>query len=136
MAHPERFDPDDPLLAQLRQLCLGFPGALEKVSHGHPSFFTRKIFAMFGAVAKGDHQDDRYARSVLFLVDPDEREGVDAEPRFFTPAYWGPHGWRGLDLQTDPVDWVEIAELVEDSYRLTAPKRLITELDGRTAGGG
>lgn len=129
--HPRRFDPDDPLLARLRELCLGFPGADEKVSHGHPAFFTKKIFAMFGAIVKGDHWDDRYARSALFVVAPDERDAIDGDDRFFTPAYWGPYGWRGLDLTDPDVDWSEIAELVEDSYRLTAGKRLIAELDRR-----
>jgi hypothetical protein len=132
MEHPRRFDPDDPLLAGLRRLCLGFPGADEKVSHGHPAFFTKKIFAMFGAVVKGDHYDDRYARSVLFLVPVDERDAVDADARFFTPAYWGPYGWRGLDLTSDALDWDEVGELIEDSYRLTAPKRLVAELDAPT----
>lgn len=131
--HPRRFDPDDPLLADLRRLCLAFPGADEKVSHGHPAFFTKKIFAMFGAVVKGDHADDRYARSVLFLVHADERDAVDADARFFTPAYWGPYGWRGLDLTADGLDWDEVGELVEDSYRLTAPKRLVAELDDRAS---
>ncbi len=134
--HPRRFDPDDLLLAHLRLLCLGFPGADEKVSHGHPAFFTKKIFAMFGAVVKGDHDDDRYARSVLFLVHPDERDAVDADARFFTPAYWGPYGWRGLDLTAAGLDWDEVAELVEDSYRLTAPKRLLAELDERASTAG
>jgi len=130
---PERFDPDDPLLAQLRRVCLGFPGAAEKVSHGHPSFYTKKIFAIFGGLVKGDHHDDRFARSVLVLVPPDELDALDGDGRFFVPAYWGPYGWRGLDLQTGDLDWDEVAELVEDSYRLTAPRRLVTELDGRTA---
>lgn len=129
MGHPPRFDPDDALLARLREVCLALPGADEKVSHGHPAFFTKKIFAMFGGVVKGDHSSDLHARSVLFIVDPDERDAVDADPRFFVPAYWGPYGWRGLDLDTDAVDWDELAELVEDSYRITAPKRLIAELD-------
>lgn len=131
MDHPPRFDPADPLLARLREVCLALPGADEKVSHGHPVFFTKKVFAIFGGLVKGDHSSDRHARSVLFLVDPDERDAVDADPRFFIPAYWGPYGWRGLDLDTGDVDWAEVAELVEDSYRTTATKRLIAELDAR-----
>lgn len=131
---PERFDPDDPLLEQLRRRCLALPGAGEKVSHGHPVFFTTKIFAIFGGLVKGDHADDRHARSVLFLVADDEREAIDQDERFFVPAYWGPYGWRGLDLTGDTVDWDEIAELVEESYRQTAPKKLIAQLDERSAG--
>jgi hypothetical protein len=34
-----------------------------------------------------------------------------------------------LDLADRPVDWAEVAELVRDSYRLQAPKRLARLLD-------
>ena len=37
------------------------------------------------------------------------------------PAYLGPSGWVGVDLDTD-TDWTEIAELLDASYRLTAPQ--------------
>lgn len=129
MEHPRRFDPDDPLLARLREVCLRLPGAAEKISHGHPVFHTKKLFAIFGGLVKGDHSSDLHARSVLFLVDPSERDAIDADPRFFFPAYYGPSGWRGLDLDHDATDWDEVAELVEDSYRLTAPRRLVAVLD-------
>ena len=32
MAHPQMFDDDDPMLARVRELALGFPEAAEKVS--------------------------------------------------------------------------------------------------------
>lgn len=132
MEHPRRFDPDDPLLGRLRAICLDLPGAAEKISHGHPAFYTTKQFAIFGGLVKGDHASDLHARAVLFLVHPDERDAVDGDPRFFLPAYYGPYGWRGLDLDREGVDWAEVAELVEDSFRLTAAKRLIAELDRRS----
>jgi predicted DNA-binding protein (MmcQ/YjbR family) len=43
----------------------------------------------------------------------------------------GPYGWLGLDLTADEVDWNEVRELVDASYRLVAPKKLIKELDER-----
>lgn len=135
MEHPRRFDPDDPLLARLRSICLDLPGASEKISHGHPAFSTKKQFAIFGGLVKGDHSSDLHARAVLVFTDPDEREALDTDPRFFVPAYYGPYGWRGLDLDGDGVDWGEVAELVEDSFQLTAGKRLIAELDARSSGG-
>lgn len=36
--------------------------------------------------------------------------------------------WVGVYLDTD-VDWDEIAQIVGDSFRCIAPKRLIAELD-------
>lgn len=131
MAHPQRFDDDDPVLAKLRTICLGLPGADVKVSHGRPSFFTKKIFAGFGAVLKGDHDSGRYDQALVFMPDPEDAEAIDQDERFFTPAYWGPYGWRGLDLsgKDGKVDWDEVTELILDSYRATAPKKLIAELD-------
>jgi hypothetical protein len=56
---------------------------------------------------------------------------IEAEPtRFFRPPYVGVRGWLGVYLDV-PVDWDEIADLVEDAYRTVAPKRLIAELDAR-----
>ncbi len=130
MSHPKMFDDADPVLAKLRAICLALPGADVKVSHGRPSFFTKKIFAGYGAVVKGDHDRDRYRQSLVFLPHVDEAPAFEQDDRFFTPAYWGPYGWIGLDLG-GVVDWQEVSELVEDSYRATAAKRLIAELDRR-----
>ena len=44
----------------------------------------------------------------------------------------GRSGWVALELP-DPVpaaEWEEIAELIETSYRLVAPKTLVRKLDG------
>jgi hypothetical protein len=43
------------------------------------------------------------------------------------PGYLGPSGWLGLDL--DDTDFDEVAEILEDSFRITAPRRLVSELD-------
>lgn len=130
MSHPKMFDEEDAVLATLRDICLAFPGADVKVSHGRPSFFTKKIFAGYGAVLKGDHHSGRYDQALVFMPDADEAVALVQDTRFFTPAYWGPHGWIGLDLSGE-VDWEEVAELVEESYRNTAPKKLVAELDQR-----
>ena len=56
-------------------------------------------------------------------------ELVEAAPeRFYVPPYVGPKGWIGIYLG-DETDWDELADLVEESYRMTAPKRLAALLD-------
>ena len=130
MNHPKQFEDQDPVLARLRELCLAFPGAAEKTSHGRPVFFTKKIFAIYGAVLTGDHHSGRYDQSMVFRPDPDEAPALESHPRVFAPAYWGPSGWVGYDLSGSP-DWDEVRELVEDSYRDTASKKLVAELDAR-----
>ena len=128
MTHRAMFDDGDPSLAELRRICLRLPGAAEKVSHGRPCFFTRKIFAIYGAVAKGDHHAGRYDQSVVILPHPDEAAALLANSHAFVPAYWGPYGWVGLDLTAADVGWEEVSELVTDSFRLTAPRSLVARL--------
>lgn len=132
MAHPIMFDDADPLLERLRRVALAFPGAEEYVSHGRPNFRAGKNFAVFGGserLGPGEHR--RVDGALLVKVEPGELPALDEDPRFFVPAYLGPYGWRGLDLADPDTDWDEVAELVDASYRLVAPRRLVAELDAR-----
>lgn len=53
---------------------------------------------------------------------------VEAAPdRFFVPPYVGPSGWIGVWLD-GKIDWRELDELLHDSYRMIAPKRLLAML--------
>lgn len=124
------FDPDDPLLARVRSLARGLPGADEKESHGRPAFFTRKVFAYYSAATRSDGEWVEHRQAVVFLPGPDERPALEADPRFWVPAYLGPAGWLGLDID-ERTDLGEVAELLEDSFRLTAPARLVAALDRR-----
>lgn len=132
MAHPVMFHDDDPGLAELRTICLGYPGAEEKVSHGRPTFRAGKIFAVFSGSEKlrpGHHR--QVPSALIVLPDPGDLRALDQDERFFVPAYYGPYGWRALDLAGADVDWTEVAELVDASYRAVAPKKLIAQLDAR-----
>lgn len=128
MAHPVMFDDDDPLLGQVRGLALALPGAAEKITHGHPAFFTTKVFAYYGGSVKVDGVYVQHGQSIVVKPDEQERAALVQDPRCYVPAYLGPRGWVGLDLDAG-TDWAEVAELVEASYRETAGKRLIAQLD-------
>ena len=129
MAHPRMFDPDDPILARVRELALGFPGAAEKVSHGRPAFYTKKVFAYYGGSVRRAKDDwIQYPQSVMLLLDAEERAALEQQETTFVPAYLGPSGWLGIDLTIAP-DYEELAELIEMSYRRTAPASLVKELD-------
>jgi len=58
-----------------------------------------------------------------------------ANERFYVPPYFGPGGWLGLDFNAAPVDWQEVAELLEASYRQAAIKRMLTALDAHRGAG-
>ena len=122
------FDDDDPILARIRAIADEFPEAAEKISHGRPAFFTKKIFAYYGGSLKVDGVWVQHPQSVMVLPTDDERHALVDDPRVFVPAYLGPYGWIGFDLDKGS-DWTEVHELIEDSYRLTAPKRCLNGLD-------
>lgn len=114
---------DDPYLDDLRKLCLALPESTEVEAWGRPTFRAgKKLFAVFSG-------DDAHAYAVIFKPDPAERPALLADPRFYAPAYFGPSGWLSLDLTAAPVDWDEVAELLESSYRQVALKRMLAALD-------
>lgn len=123
------YDPDDPLLARIREIALSLPGAAEKESHGRAAFFTKKVFVYYGGSRRVDGDWVAHDRSIVFVPDPEERPVLVADSRVWVPAYLGPSGWLGLDL-TPGANFTEVAELVESSYRMTAPTTLISRLDG------
>jgi predicted DNA-binding protein (MmcQ/YjbR family) len=130
MPHPIMFSDGDFGLAELREIALAFPAAHEKVSHGRPGFFVSKMFAMYGGSTKAHGAMESVPNCVMVKVDDSDRVALQQDTRFFCPAYLGPAGWLGLDLRKADVDWAEVRELVDASYRLVAPKRLVERLDG------
>ncbi|WP_370323796.1 MmcQ/YjbR family DNA-binding protein [Euzebya sp.] len=128
MAHPRMFDDDDPVLARVRAIALALPDAAEKVSHGRPAFFTTKVFAYYGGSLKVDGEWVQHPHSIIVQPDGADREALVQDPRAFVPAYLGPSGWVGVDLD-ERTDDVELAELLEDSYRQTAGSRRVARLD-------
>ncbi|RAV14549.1 MmcQ/YjbR family DNA-binding protein [Mycolicibacterium sp. GF69] len=132
MPHPIMFRDDDPVLTQVRTVALSFPEAYEKVSHGRPAFFAAKMFVMYGGSVKPETKGEylQYPQSIIVKVDDSDRQALQQDARFFYPAYLGPSGWLGLDLTAlKKIDWPEVHELIDASFRLTAPKKLIKQLD-------
>jgi predicted DNA-binding protein (MmcQ/YjbR family) len=109
--------------ARFQALCLSLPEAYEEQTWGEATFRVRKkIFAM-----AADH--DRGA-TVCMKAERDEQQALLAQgDPFFLPAYVGSKGWIGINLRSSRVEWNEVAELVRESYRLVAPKRLSALLE-------
>lgn len=113
-------------LARLRALCLALPGAVERGDVVEHTFRVReKFFAMFLDNHPGDGWVAAWCRAPAGAQDV--LVAADTE-RYFVPPYVGRHGWVGVRLDR-PTDWDELADLVRDGYRLTAPKRLVAHLD-------
>lgn len=129
------YAPDDVAEAtrRLRELCANLPEVTERLSHGSVTFFVRGKRTL--AYLTDDHHGD--GRLALIYPAPpgaqDELVRAESE-RFFRPPYVGHRGWLGLRLDMDP-DWAEVADLLDEAYRLVAPKTLVRELDAsRDAG--
>ena len=115
----------DPL-ARVREIIGAWPETSEKLSHGAPTFWGgRKTFA----TVHSDHHGD--GRLALWIKStPDAQEdlvAMDAET-FYIPPYVGPSGWVGMRLDRRP-DWEMVESLLEEGYRMVAPKRALKQLD-------
>ena len=114
-------------LRRVRALCLALPEVTERLSHGSPTWFVRdkKTFVSY----LDNHHDD--GRLAIWCAAPDGVQVtlVEQEPRrFFRPPYVGHRGWLGVRLDVD-VDWDEMTGIVEDAYRVIAPKTLVARLN-------
>ena len=117
---------EDTALARLRAICMSLPEAAERQSHGEPAWFagTGRMFASFA----DHHHDDVLACWCAAPVGRQQELTALDPSRYFVPPYVGGRGWVGVRLDV-PVDWTEVAEIVQDAYRAVAARRLLTLLD-------
>jgi len=113
---------EDRRLVHLTKICLALPAATRDYNGQHAGFLVRKrTFAWF----LNDHHGDGIVAVTCKVIPGDNVALAAANPnKFYVPSYVGPKGWVALRLDTGPVDWDEVAELVRGSYRMVAPKGL------------
>jgi hypothetical protein len=108
--------------ADVRRLALALPATTEKPSYGTAGFRVKdRLFARM--------REDGESL-VLWVADEGEKLGlVTAEPaKFFTTPHYDGHALVLVLLPA--VDEDELLELLTDSWRLRAPKKLLAEFDG------
>jgi predicted DNA-binding protein (MmcQ/YjbR family) len=109
-------------LAKLRKICLAIPGAIEKPSHGEPTWFTGpkgKVFAMFDNHHHGGAHISVY---VAASIDAQELLVAQDPARYWVPPYVGHKGWVAIILDTKP-DWKAVERLVREAHAMiAAPK--------------
>jgi hypothetical protein len=106
----------------VRKLAMRLPGAYEQPSHGgQPSWRTKP--RMFTWI-----RDDPEALVVWVDSEEDKHALIASEPHKFstTPHY---DGYPMVLVDMEAVDRVEAEELIVESWRLRAPKRLVKEWD-------
>ena len=109
---------------KLGKICMALPSVEMKPFGGHTTPAWRvndKIFCSSGQVGRArlTVKGAPGAQAALVASDPE---------RFFVPPYSGKSGWIGAWLDVEQ-DWEELRELIEESYRLVAPKRLAAQLE-------
>src|ERR1700733_1674623 len=113
---------EDVRLTRLSKICSALPETERTARGDHADFRVRgMVFAYFLDNHHGDGIVSVCCKSQLGEhIDRARREPL----RFYLPAYIGARGWFGLRLDRGKVNWNEVQNVVELSYRLVAPKTL------------
>jgi phosphoribosylglycinamide formyltransferase-1 len=117
---------EDFRLTKITQLCRTLPETERALRGDHADFRVRqRVFAYF----LNDHHGDGVISVCCKSGLGENLERVRSDPaRFYLPAYIGARGWFGMRLDREPIDWREVENILERSYRLIAPKRLAQTL--------
>jgi phosphoribosylglycinamide formyltransferase-1/phosphoribosylamine--glycine ligase/phosphoribosylglycinamide formyltransferase/phosphoribosylformylglycinamidine cyclo-ligase len=112
-------------LARVREIAMRLPGAEETTSHGMPCFRVQggKMFCYF----THDHHSDGIIAIIVKTSGPEEQaQLIDQDPDiYYRPAYFGPSGWVGVRLDSGDTDWDHVADRIELSWKLVAPRKLL-----------
>lgn len=110
--------------AAVRRMALALPEAEERTAWGTPAYYVRKkIFARH-------HEDGEH---LAIKVDPAERDAIvasDPETFLVTPHY---EKYPWMLVAVARVDPDELAELLTDAWRSSAPKRVAAAYDAEQA---
>ena len=112
-------------LEQARQFALSLPEATEEPHFDMSSFRVRgKIFVTVPPDEVHLH---------VFVDVPEIEASVAEDPAAFEPLRWG-QAIRGVGVNLASAPAVRVQELIEESWRRKAPKRLVADYD-RSRGG-
>ena len=118
--------PFDAALKKMRAICLSLPGTKETPTWGQPHFRVgEKIFSGLG--------EEKGVLTVGAKLEMDHADAMVRRPGFSRAPYVGHKGWVSIDV-AKVKDWDEIEALVQESYRLIAPKRTYARWQEERAG--
>lgn len=124
-------DPDW-ILDQVRDRALALEETHERPSFGTPGWRvgsekTGKYFAYFSRRHFGETGTSIFVKTSGL----DEQAALmDADPDlYFAPKFYEKSGWIAIRLDTGRTDWDHIADWLQKSWRMVAPKRLTKMMD-------
>ena len=104
----------------VREIARGLPGAIEGTSYGTPAFHVgKKLFVR-------KHQD---GESLVVKIESEERAmRMRADPEtFYITEHYRNYPW--ILVRIASVSKGDLKDLLEDAWRLSAPKRLLAKPD-------
>jgi hypothetical protein len=107
----------------VRRIALSLPETIEKPWYNTPGYRVKdKGFLRIRAEAEGG--------LVVFVADLGEKEALLASDpvKFFTTPHYD--GYAAVLVNLEAIDVDELRELIIDSWRVKAPKRVLDAYDG------
>ena len=112
--------------AKVDALARGLPEVGRKTSHGSPGWSVGGEKGKLFAIIADHHHGEEAVGLLVKASGPDEMTGlIEAQPDiYYWPKYYGASGWLGFKLNRRDVDWDQVREWLERSWRACAPPRL------------
>ncbi len=112
--------------ARIDELARQLPEVGRKTSHGSPGWSVGGDKGKLFAIIADRHHGEEAVGLLVKASGPDEMTGlIEAQPDiYYWPKYYGASGWLGIKLNRRDVDWAQVREWLERSWRACAPPRL------------
>jgi phosphoribosylglycinamide formyltransferase-1 len=111
---------------QVDTLAQRLPEVGRKTSHGSPGWSVGGEKGKLFAIIANHHHGEEAIGLLVKASGPDEMTGlIEAQPDiYYWPKYYGASGWLGVKLNRRDVDWDQVSDWLERSWRACAPPRL------------
>ena len=112
--------------AHVDALAQQLPEVGRKTSHGSPGWSVGGEKGKLFAIIADHHHGEETVGLLVKASGPDEMTGlIEAQPDvYYWPKYYGASGWLGVKLNRRDVDWDQVRDWLERSWRACAPPRL------------
>jgi phosphoribosylglycinamide formyltransferase 1 len=112
--------------AHVDALAQQLPEVGRKTSHGSPGWSVGGEKGKLFAIIADHHHGEEAVGLLVKASGPDEMTGlIEAQPDiYYWPKYYGASGWLGVKLNRRDVDWDQVRDWLERSWRACAPPRL------------